>query len=180
MIADMSKKKKEKLKKKIEELEKQIKELSKKASERDEFHDKYLRILAEYDNAKKRMERDINDFVVFANRKIVVDILPIVDSFDRARDVAKEHKHGAVFSEGLEMILRQLHKCLENNGVQRINTVGEKFDPRIHEAVTAVETEKYPEDVIAEEVSSGYTLNGKLIRAAKVKISKPTIKKGEE
>ncbi len=173
----MARKKQEELKKKIEQLEKQVKELSKKASERDEYYDKYLRTLAEYDNAKKRMERDVNDFVRFANEKFVVELLLVVDSFDRAREAAKKHEHGAVFSEGLEMILKQLHKCLEDNGVEKIKTVGEKFDPHIHEAVTMIQTDKHPEDTVAEEISPGYVLNGKLLRAAKVKISHDPKKK---
>ncbi len=176
----MSKKKKEDLKKKIEELEKKNKELSKKSSERDEYHDKYLRTLAEYDNAKKRMERDIRDFVTFANKKIIIELLPIVDSFDRAREAAKQHKNGAVFSEGLELILKQLHKSLEDNGVEKIKTIGEIFDPHIHEAIQAVQTDKYQEDIVAEEISTGYLLNGKLIRAAKVKISQGIIKEDKK
>ena len=176
----MSINKKESFKKKVEQLENEVKELSKKASERDEYHDKYLRTLAEYDNAKKRMERDINDFVRFANEKFVVELLPVVDSFDRAREAAKKHENGAVFSEGLGMILKQLHKCLEDNGVEKIKTVGEKFDPHIHEALTMIQTDKHPEDTVAEEVSPGYVLNGKLLRAAKVKVSHGPKKNEEE
>jgi len=173
-------KKKEDLKRKIEELEKQVKELSNKASERDEYHDKYLRTLAEYDNAKKRMERDVSDFARFANEKFIVELLPVVDSFDRAREAARKHEHGAVFSEGLDMILKQLHKCLEDNGVEKIKTVGEKFDPHVHEAVIMVHTDEHAEDTVAEEVSPGYILNGKLLRAAKVKISNGPKKKEED
>jgi len=166
----MTKHKKEDMKIKAEELEKQS----------EEFRDKYFRVLAEYDNAKKRMEKDTIEIIKFSNESIIRELIPIIDNFDRAYEAAKNHEHDETFSKGVEIILKDFHKLLENNGVSKIKTVGEKFDPHIHEAVTAEYTDKYPEDTIIDEISAGYTLNGRLLRAAKVKISHGIENKEEE
>ena len=165
------KERQEDTRKKIEELEARIQELDKKAAERDEFHDKYVRILAEYDNAKKRMEKENIEIIKFSHAQILSQLLPIIDDFDRAHEAAKQHKQGEVFSKGVEMILSQLHKLLENDGIEKVKTVGEKFDPHVHESISMVETNEYPEDTVVEELSPGYKLHGRLLRAAKVKIS---------
>ena len=141
-----------------------------KKKETEDYKDKWLRALAEYENLKKRFAKEKTEFLQFANEGLLLELLPIIDDFDRAYDAAKQHKHGEVFSKGVEMILNKLHQLLKQNDVEKVKTVGEKFDPHMHEALMAVETEEYPEDTIAEEVSPGYSLNGKLIRAAKVKI----------
>ncbi len=140
--------------------------------EKEEIQDKYLRLAAEFENFKKRIYKEQEQFLQFSNERILTQLLPIIDDFDRARDAAMEHKHGEVFSKGVEMILNQLHKLLKDNGVEKIKTIGEKFNPHIHEAVATIETEKYEDDIVAEEVSPGYMLNGRLLRAAKVRISK--------
>lgn len=140
--------------------------------EKEQLQDKYLRLAAEFENFKKRMYKEQEQFLQFSNERILMQLLPIIDNFDRAREIAKGHKPGEVFSEGVEMILNQLHKLLKDNGVEKVKTIGERFDPHIHEAIATIETDKYEEDIIAEEISSGYLINGKLLRAAKVRISK--------
>jgi len=169
--------------KRMRELEERLVTIEKKATERDEYHDKYMRVLAEYGNVRKRMEKDKMEIIKFSHGQILLQLLPIIDDFDRAHDAAKQHKHGEVFSKGVEMILNQLHKLLKDNGVEKIKTVGEKFDPHVHEGLLSVDTNDHPEDTVIEEISPGYTLNGKLLRAAKVKISKhkkEQIKEGDD
>lgn len=162
---------KEDLNKKVENLEKQIVELTKKASERDEYYDKYVRALADYDNAKKRMERDTRDFIKFANEAIISELFPILDSFDSAiSSIEKDNKENP-FLEGLRMLDKKFHKVLEENGLSAIKTVGEKFDPIKHEAIMKVVTDKYGDGVVAEEVRKGYILNGKVLRPAMVKVA---------
>lgn len=136
-----------------------------------DYKDKWMRTLAEYDNLKKRVAKERAELIQFSNKDIISQLLPIIDDFDRAHEAAKQHKHGEVFSKGVEMILNQLHKLLTDNGVEKVRSVGEKFDPHVHEALTTVETEDHPEDTVVEEISPGYTLNGRLLRAAKVKIA---------
>ena len=147
--------------------------------EAEDYKDKWLRALAEYENLKKRFAKEKIEFLKFSNEALLLRLLPIIDDFDRAHQAAGEHKHGEVFSKGVEMILNKLHQLLEQNGVERIKTVGEKFDPHVHEAMTSVKTDAYPEDTVAEEIFPGYTLNGKLVRASKVKIAEH-IEKQEE
>ena len=154
----------------------------KKNQEAQEYKDKWMRALAEYENLKKRFEKEKLEFLQFSNEQILLQLLPIIDDFDRAHEAARQHKHGEVFSKGVEMILNQLHKLLRDNGVEKIKTTGEKFDPHKHEGLVAVETDAYPEDTVAEEISPGYTISGRLLRAAKVRISKGTKKeiKGDD
>ena len=151
----------------------------KKNQAAQEYKDKWMRALAEYENLKKRFEKEKLEFLQFSNEQILLQLLPIIDDFDRAHEAARQHKHGEVFSKGVEMILNQLHKLLCDNGVERVKTVGEKFDPHKHEGLMAVETDAYPEDTVAEEISPGYTINGRLLRAAKVRISRGTKKETE-
>jgi molecular chaperone GrpE len=146
--------------------------------ETDEYRDKWLRALAEYENLKKRFEKEKLEFLQFSNERLLLKLLPIIDDFDRAHEAALGHKHGEVFSKGVEMILNQLHKLLGDNGVEKVKTTGEKFDPHMHEAIATAETDEYPEDTVTEEISPGYTINGRLLRAAKVRIS--TAKKEEK
>ena len=149
----------------------------------EDYKDKWLRALAEYENLKKRFEREKIEFLRFSNERILTELLPIIDDFDRAHDAAKEHTHGEVFSKGVEMILNQLHKLLNDNGVEKIKSVGEKFDPHMHEAIATVQTGEHPEDTIVEEISPGYMMNGRLLRAARVRIStrlEEDKKEGEE
>lgn len=140
--------------------------------ENEELNDKYLRMAAEVENFKKRVQKEQEQFVQFSNKQILLQLLPIIDDFDRAHEAAKEHKQGEVFSKGVEMILSQLHKLLKDNGVEKINAVGEKFNPHMHEALITVESDKFEEDVVAEEIAPGYMLGDRLLRAAKVKIAK--------
>jgi molecular chaperone GrpE len=151
--------------------------------EADEYKDKWLRALAEYENLKKRFEKEKLEFLQFSNKQLLLQLLPIIDDFDRAHEVARQHSDGEVFSKGVEMILSQLHKLLRDSGVEKVKTAGERFDPHVHEAIGIKETDEYPEDAIAEEISPGYAINGRLLRAAKVKIAaakKEQNKEGDE
>ncbi len=146
--------------------------------EKIDYKDKWLRAMAEYDNLKKRFAKERGDFIRFANEQFFLQLIPIIDNFDRAHEAAKNHKENEMVSKGVEMILGELHKLLTDNGVEKIKTAGEKFDPHFHEAVGIVEDSEHPEDVVAEEISPGYTMSGKLLRAAKVKISSKKEEKG--
>jgi len=165
------KKKIEELQNKVEDLEKQVKEFSKKAVERDEYHDKYLRTEAEFDNARKRMERDTRDFVKFANENIISELFPILDSFDSAIQQMETKEKDNPFLEGLKMLQKKFHKVLEENGLSVMTAVGEKFDPIKHEAVMKVKSDNHKDGHVAEEVRKGYMLNGKVLRPAMVKVA---------
>lgn len=136
----------------------------------EEYKDKWMRTLAEYENLKKRFEKEKIEFLKFSNEQILLELLPIIDHFDRAEDAARQHKHGEVFSKGVAMILKELHGLLLRNGVEKVKTAGERFDPHVHEGIAVVDTCDHPDEEVAEEISPGYLMHGKLLRAAKVKI----------
>ncbi len=147
-------------------------ELKKKSSERDEYYNKWLMVHAEYENTRKRLEKEKFDHMKFANEDIIAQLFPIVDNFDMALVAMDKAEDKAAVMDGIKLVQKEFHRILEENGVLKIKTVGEKFDPHIHEAVQAVEKEDVPEDTILEEVRSGFLLNGRLLRPAQVIVAK--------
>lgn len=138
-------------------------------------NDRYLRTLAEFDNARKRLQREKDEFTKYAAETIVRQLLPIVDSLDQALLTAGGQVDPSGVIQGVQLIHRQLADLLENEGVQRIATVGEAFDPHRHEAVAKIETQDGTRDnTVVEEVQVGYTMHGRVIRPAMVKVAKTT------
>ena len=135
--------------------------------------DQYLRAVAEFDNTKKRLQREKDDFVKFAAESMARELLPVLDSLDQALvAVDKQHDADAIV-KGVHLIHRQLVGLLKKEGVSRIPTVGEPFDPHRHEAVEHVApTNGQADGAIAEEVHAGYLMHGKVLRPAMVKIAK--------
>ncbi len=150
----------------------ELDELNKKARLGDEYYDKFLRLGAEFDNARKRMAREKEDLIKFAAQGLISEFLPIVDDFDRLIEGIKNNQINAGFLEGIKMIQKRIHALLEENGLARMKVVGEKFDPAKHEALIAVETDEYPEETIIEEIRSGYLLYDKVLRHAVVKVAR--------
>ena len=146
--------------------------LKAKNDERDSFYDKYVRAHAEFENARKRIEKDKADSLKYANECFVVDFLPIIDSLEMSEKHIKEAKDFKAVQEGVDMIHILIQKFLKDIGVEKIKTVGEKFDPHFHEAVEIVDSKDKEEGAIIEELKPGYTFNGKLLRPASVKIVK--------
>lgn len=147
-------------------------ELKKKAEERDEYYNKWLKVHAEYDNTRKRIEKEKFDHMKFANEDIVSQLFPIVDNFDMAFEAMEKAEDKAAVMDGIKLVQKEFHRILEDNGVKRIETRGKQFDPNVHEAVLAVETGEYPDGEIIEEVRAGYMLNDRLLRPAQVKVAK--------
>ncbi|MBF0494108.1 MAG: nucleotide exchange factor GrpE [Candidatus Omnitrophica bacterium] len=147
-------------------------ELEKKAAERDEYYKKWMLVHAEYENTRRRMEKESDSNRKFANESILSRLFPLVDNFDMAIEAIDKAEDKTAIINGIKIILKEFHKVLEDNGVVKIKTKGEMFDPHLHEAVLAVETSEVPEGTVVEEVRSGYTLNDRLLRPAQVKIAK--------
>ena len=147
-------------------------ELERLKQEVKQAKDQYLRTLAEFENAKKRLSREKEEFARYASEIVVRDLLPIVDSLDHALVAVDKQSDPQAVIKGIHLIYRQLLGLLEKEGVKRIPTVGERFDPHKHEAVAQVEADGKPEDTVAEEVQVGYTMHGKVIRPAIVKVAK--------
>ncbi|MDD4956521.1 MAG: nucleotide exchange factor GrpE [Candidatus Omnitrophica bacterium] len=146
--------------------------LRKKAEERDSFHDKWLKVHAEYENTRRRLEKDKNDQVKFANEMIISQLVPIMDNFDLAFNAMESAPEKSSVMEGIKIIQKEFHRVLEDNGVRKIDTHGQQFDPNLHEAVAMVDSVDIKDNTIVEEVRAGYMLNGRLLRPAQVKVAR--------
>src|SRR3989338_2507719 len=131
--------------------------LKAKAEERDGALDKYLRQQAEFENARKRLEKEKVDFLKYANETFLVDFLPILDSLEIAEKHIEEAKDFDAVKGGVRMIQEQIQKFLKEMGVERVKALGEKFDPHIHEALETEEDSDKPDGVIVEELKPGYS-----------------------
>ena len=157
--------------KKEESAGKEIDELSKCQKERDEYLDGWKRAKADLINYKKDEAKRFEAVIKFSNESLIRDLINVLDSFDLAL-VALENEADSKKEKGLYLIRQQLEDILKQNGLERIIiSVGQPFDPALQEAVAEVESDK-PSGTIIEEVERGYLLNGKLIRPARVKVSK--------
>ena len=128
---------------------------------------RYLRLMADFQNYKKRVEKEKRDLYSYANEKIMNDLLTVMDNFERAL----EHDADENFKEGIEMIFKQLSDVLEKDGLAEIPALGEEFDPNVHSAVMTEETEEYESGKVSGVMQKGYTLNGKVIRPSMVKVA---------
>ncbi len=151
---------------------KEYEELKARSEERDAYCDKYVRAHAEFENARRRMEKDKTDYARFANDSLILDFLPILDNLETAEKHIKEAKDFKAVQEGVDMIQIQMQKFLKDIGVERIKTLGCKFDPHMHEPLEAVEAEGKEEGEILSELKPGYKINGRLLRPASVRIAK--------
>ena len=151
---------------------KEPKETPKEEPGLQELSDKYLRLQAEFDNFKKRSYKEKIQFVKFANEGLILELLEILDNFERGIKAAELKKDFDLLHQGVDMISKQLHSLLETKGLKRIKSVGEKFDPHQHEALEVIEDEDTEEDKIIEELQPGYLLNERVVRPAKVKVVK--------
>jgi len=147
--------------------------LREEADKANENWDKLLRLQADFENVRKRAERDRLDYVKFANEGIILELLNILDDLERTVEAAQEkHEDLPTFLKGVEMILAHLYELLKEHGVKPIGAQGKIFDPNFHEALMQVEDKNLPEHTIVEELQKGYLLNDRVIRTSKVKVSK--------
>jgi molecular chaperone GrpE len=156
-------------------------ELEKSKQEAADNYDKFLRASAELENYKKRAVKELADAINYGNEKIIKDILPIIDSLERALDHAVANSEDFdTFVEGLKLIYEKILKTLEKHGVEKIDAFGMDFDPNFHEAMLQVESEDYEDNKIVEEFERGYLLNGRLLRPVKAAVSKHVTKGNQE
>ena len=140
-------------------------------NELEGMKEKLLRSAADFDNAKKRLLKEREEFIKFSQENLIRQLLPILDNFERALAHAGEVKDSSVkgIVSGIQMVYKQVSELLKNQGLKRLKVVGEKFDPHLHEAVGHAEQEGR-EDEIVEEIEAGYSLHDRLLRAAKVRV----------
>jgi molecular chaperone GrpE len=151
----------------IADLEKQLLELRR---EKDDIHDRLLRKHADFENFRKRAEKEKREYQMFALSDFMYELLTILDNFERAFSHAEEQAT-TDYHKGILLIYRQLKDVLEKKGLKPIQTVGQTFDPNYHEAITREERDDVPEGTILEEFQKGYFFREKLLRPAMVKVS---------
>ena len=149
------------------EIENLRKELEQKGKSIEELTDTLKRLQAEFENYRKRVDKEKTEFAKYAHAGIIAKILPALDSFEMALKHTNEPQK---FISGMKLIYAQLHSALEADGLRTIKTDGEKFDPYRHEVLMKEESDK-PEGTILEEFQKGYMLNDRVLRFSKVKIS---------
>ena len=138
------------------------------AAEKADLGDRLLRARAEFDNARRRFERERSDYVQFAAMDLVKEILPILDDFERALRVETADQS---YAKGVELIYQRMSDVLRKLGLEPIETAGKPFDPNVHQAVERVPTEEAEDQTILGEFQRGYNFRGKLLRPAMVRVA---------
>jgi molecular chaperone GrpE len=141
-------------------------------AERDELYDRLLRKQAEFDNYKKRVERERSEYVQFASAELMRELLNAMDSFDLAIHNASSDSGAAdTMLRGLDLIYKQFQDTLARFGLKVIEARGQVFDPNLHQAVTTVPTDDVAENTVVDELRKGYMLNGRLLRPVMVSVA---------
>jgi molecular chaperone GrpE len=147
-------------------------QLAQKDKELADLKDKYLRVLADAENARKRIRQQSEDSVRVQRENFLRDLLPIVDNLERAVEAAQGGGNGQPIVEGVEMVLRSLLDFLRANGVTQVNSVGQTFDPQLHEAVDQVHSPHHPPNTVVSEFHRGYVIGDRTLRPARVAVTK--------
>ena len=153
----------------LQQLEQELQTLK---QEHEMLQSQYMRIAADFDNFRKRQTRDQDDLRQQLVCSTLSEILPVVDNFERARQqLNPEGEEAQALHRSYQGLYKQLVEVLKQQGVARMEVVGQEFDPSLHEAVLREESHEHPEDVVVEELQRGYHLNGRVLRHAMVKVS---------
>jgi molecular chaperone GrpE len=147
-----------------------LKTISELKKQRDDHYDRLLRKQADFENYRKRAEKEKRDFQQYALTDFVLELVAIVDNFDRAVSHG-EDQAGAEYRKGIDLIHRQLRDLLEKKGLRTMDTEGKAFDPMVHEAILREHHDELPENTILQELQKGYYFREKLLRPAMVKVS---------
>jgi len=146
-------------------------EIAQAIEERDQLRDRLLRTQAEFDNYRKRVERERLETIERAAESVLRDVLPVVDDLERALDAEPGNEAAASYRKGVELIHRQLTELMTRRGVKPIDTVGKDFDPHLHQSVASEAVPGARDGEIVQELRRGYTLGERLLRPAMVKVA---------
>lgn len=138
------------------------------AAEKAELHDRYLRLQAEFQNARRRAEKDRAEFAEYAATEAIRALLPILDDFERA---LKMETAGNEYAKGMELIYQRLFESLKKLGLEPIASVGRAFDPHVHHAIEMVESDETADNTVIDEYQRGYNFKGRLLRPAMVRVA---------
>ena len=140
------------------------------ASPEEQESERYMRLMAEFQNFKRRAAKEKSDIHAFANERIIGDLLPVMDNFERALETETEDTEA--YAKGMQLIFEQMKTALEKAGLKEIEALGLDFDPNVHNAVMTDNTEEYENDKISKVLQKGYKLNDKVIRPSMVAVNK--------
>ena len=146
--------------------------LKEKEKEAQENYDRYLRLSAELENFKKRMEKEKGETYKFANENLLKDLLPVLDNLERALEHGRDSENPKALLEGVELTYKSFWAVLEKYGISRVEALGEAFDPQHHEAVMVQEDAQRPAGEVISQLQIGYRLHNRLVRPAMVVVSK--------
>ena len=154
----------------------ELKELRIKATKSEEYYERLLRQVAETDNLRKRLAKEKQDAIRYANESLIEKLLPTMDSFDMAISAANLSNENTIDSlkKGVEMVHGQLKRALEDTGLKEIDATGEIFNPALHEAISRKETNEAADGTVIEQIRKGYQLNERLVRPASVIVAAST------
>ncbi|HLD36146.1 MAG TPA: nucleotide exchange factor GrpE [Planctomycetota bacterium] len=155
----------------LQKLQKEIEALRKAATERDEFLKLLQRVQADFLNYQKRIKNEKECWDKYQDENLLRELLPAFDNFGRTLKLECTTDEAKCIMDGVTLIKREVFRILEKRGLKQMKTLGEKFDPNLHEAVAMTESAEHKDHEILEEVAPGFTLNDRLIRAAKVRIA---------
>lgn len=147
-------------------------EIQKYKQEIEDYKNKFMRISADFQNYKKRVEKEKSEIYKFGSEKIIIDILPILDNLERAIQSAEDNEDNKGLKEGIEMVYKQFKDILQKHGVEEIDCLGKEFDPNCHHAVMQEECEDEESNTVIEIFQKGYKLHSKVIRPSMVKVAK--------
>jgi molecular chaperone GrpE len=162
----------------VEEMTKQelLQKLKDAEEKSQENYDRYMRAYAEMDNVKKRGAKEREELAKFANESLIKELLPVIDSLDKALDHGREDANLAELIKGIEMTRKGMMDTLEKAGLTEVEAVGKPFDPNFHEAISKQQDDTLPPNHVSMEMQKGYVLNGRLIRPSMVVISEGAAK----
>jgi molecular chaperone GrpE len=152
----------------VDEKDQEIQSLKAKLEEAD---NRYLRLQADFDNFRRRTRLDQEASQKYRAQKLITDLLPAMDNFERAMKIEADNEQTKTLLQGMEMVYRSLHDALKNEGVEPIDSVGKEFDPHQHQAVMQGEDENYGSNIVTDEFQKGYLLKDRVIRPAMVKVN---------
>lgn len=164
-----------------QQLQEQQEMLEEKSALVAEYEDLLKRKQADFENYKKRAQKEAQDFKKYANAEIVLDVLSMMDDFERAIESTESSKDFDALHDGILLVEKQIRNTLESKyGVKVIDALGKEFDPTVHDAIMMEESEKHEEDTVIEDFQKGYIMHDRVIRPSKVKVAKAVSPVSEE
>ncbi|PAD80417.1 nucleotide exchange factor GrpE [Paenibacillus campinasensis] len=146
-------------------------EIERLQNELSETQQRALRAQADFDNFRRRTQKEKEELAKYASSKLIQELLPVIDNFERALQASGDNPEFESFSKGVNMIFRQMEQILAAEGLTAMNSVGQPFNPEFHQAIMQVESDEHEEGIVVEEVQKGYMLKDKVLRPAMVKVS---------